>query len=69
MFYRASVQSYGTGLGLYIVKQSLDKISGSVQMSSEKGKGTKFTIIIPNLKDRDNIVDKKGEKRQKTFSE
>ena len=49
MFYRVSEKSRGSGLGLYIVKETLDKIQGDIQMESQVGAGTKFTIHIPNL--------------------
>jgi signal transduction histidine kinase len=46
MFYRASENSNGTGLGLYIVKETLARIGGSVELESKKGTGTTFTIIL-----------------------
>lgn len=46
MFYRASENSQGTGLGLYIVKETLARIGGSVELDSKKGKGTTFKIIL-----------------------
>jgi PAS domain S-box-containing protein len=49
MFYRASEQSEGSGLGLYIVKNAIDKMGGEVTVESEIGKGTTFKISLPNL--------------------
>lgn len=49
MFYRATRLSEGSGIGLYIVKEVLDKLNGSVKMTSEKGKGTTFYIKIPGV--------------------
>ena len=49
MFYRASEQSEGSGLGLYIVKNAADKMGGEVTVDSELGKGTAFRISLPNL--------------------
>jgi PAS domain S-box-containing protein len=49
MFYRASTKGVGSGLGLYIVKEAVDKIQGTIQVKSEPGKGTEFTLTIPNL--------------------
>jgi signal transduction histidine kinase len=46
MFYRASENSNGTGLGLYIVKETLARIGGSVELESKKGRGTTFTITL-----------------------
>jgi signal transduction histidine kinase len=50
MFYRATDQNAGSGLGLYIVKESVDKLNGEIDMESDPGKGTKFLISLPNLK-------------------
>jgi len=47
MFYRASDKSKGSGLGLYIVKESLGQIGGSVTLKSRLGEGSTFTIQLP----------------------
>jgi CheY-like chemotaxis protein len=39
--------SQGTGLGLSIVKQIVESLGGEVEVRSEKGRGTKFTVICP----------------------
>lgn len=49
MFYRASEDSKGSGLGLYILKETLQKINGTIKVSSEIGKGSLFYVEIPNL--------------------
>lgn len=41
------VRNEGTGLGLSIVKGLADRLGGSVSAESEKGVGTKITVIIP----------------------
>lgn len=48
MFYRAETKVEGTGLGLYIVKEALSKINGSISVKSEYGQGTAFTITLAN---------------------
>ena len=47
MFYRGSDQSKGNGLGLYLVKISADKLRGKIDIHSEVGKFTEFTVSIP----------------------
>ena len=47
MFFRASENSKGSGLGLYIVKETLNKINGSIQVESSLGSGTTFMVRIP----------------------
>ena len=49
MFYRATSTSNGSGLGLYIAKESVAKLDGTISVESEFERGTKFTLIIPNL--------------------
>lgn len=49
MFYRGSKSGSGSGLGLYIVKEALQKIKGTIIVSSEFGQGTEFTVWIPDL--------------------
>lgn len=49
MFYRASEESYGSGLGLYITKQVIEKLGGTIAVNSTFGWGTTFAITIPNL--------------------
>ncbi|MGZ3494957.1 MAG: sensor histidine kinase, partial [Thermodesulfobacteriota bacterium] len=48
-FFRASnVQdAIGTGLGLTIVKEIVDKHSGRINVESEEGLGTTFIINLP----------------------
>jgi signal transduction histidine kinase len=48
MFYRGTEESQGSGLGLYIVKEIVDKLGGGITITSENGKGTTVTLTIPN---------------------
>lgn len=47
MFYRASDRAGGSGLGLYIVKEMVQKLSGTIRVESEFGVGTTFFLTIP----------------------
>ncbi len=49
MFYRANIDSKGSGLGLFIFREAIQKLGGFVTVESEVGGGTKFFIQIPNL--------------------
>ena len=37
----------GTGLGLYIVAQAVEKLGGTIGVESEENEGTTFTVTIP----------------------
>jgi PAS domain S-box-containing protein len=50
MFFRLSGQIAGSGIGLYIVKEIVEKIEGNIQVDSEIGKETTFTMQFKNLK-------------------
>ncbi|HTF17769.1 MAG TPA: HAMP domain-containing sensor histidine kinase [Chryseolinea sp.] len=47
MFFRANEKSKGSGLGLYIVKEAIMKLSGSIHLDSEPTAGSTFTIRLP----------------------
>jgi signal transduction histidine kinase len=47
MFYRASAQSSGSGLGLYIARESIEKLKGSLSLESKFGEGSLFKITLP----------------------
>lgn len=47
MFFRGTNQSKGSGLGLYIVKETLDRIRGVITVRSTIQVGSTFTVEIP----------------------
>lgn len=65
-------ETSGSGLGLAIVKELVDALSGTIDCSSILGKGTEFTVILPqkicsskqNEGKSDNIADKSSEAKQ-----
>ena len=50
MFYRAHPTSsrYGSGIGLFVVQESLEKIGGTIDVRSTPGQGSEFEVNIPN---------------------
>ncbi|TND08361.1 MAG: pas/pac sensor signal transduction histidine kinase [Bacteroidetes bacterium] len=49
MFYRGTSNSDGSGLGLYIVKEALDVLNGTIKVQSVVNEGTDFSIEIINF--------------------
>jgi signal transduction histidine kinase/ligand-binding sensor domain-containing protein len=47
MFYRATESAKGSGLGLYIVKDTVERLGGKIEAQSELGKWTRFTVTFP----------------------
>jgi len=47
MFFRTDERSNGSGLGLYIVKETILKLKGKITVNSIVGKGTEFIVTIP----------------------
>ncbi len=48
MFFRATDKSEGAGLGLYIVKETIEKLGGTISVESTIGEGVLFKMEIPN---------------------
>lgn len=47
MFSRASNSPLGSGLGLFIVKETVEKMNGKIMLSSTEGEGACFRIDVP----------------------
>ncbi len=47
MFYRGTTNSTGSGLGLFIAKEAVEKLKGTIDFTTEYGVGSEFTIEIP----------------------
>jgi len=47
MFYRGNEHSQGSGLGLFIVKEAVDKLHGTIAVRSVYGQGSTFAVRLP----------------------
>lgn len=50
MFYRATENSSGSGLGLFITKEIIGKLGGSIKLSSARGVGTTVEVYLPLIR-------------------
>lgn len=52
-FYRADPSGTipGTGLGMSLVKDIIELQNGIIEVESNKGKGTRISILLPEAKD------------------
>ena len=48
MFFRAHEESQGSGLGLYIVREAVEKLGGQIVLHSAPGQGSSFTVTMPH---------------------
>ncbi|MEO6687319.1 MAG: hybrid sensor histidine kinase/response regulator [Dyadobacter sp.] len=49
MFYRAGATNSGSGIGLYIVHEAINKLEGKINVTSTLGEGSIFEIDIPSI--------------------
>jgi signal transduction histidine kinase len=47
MFFRGTDKSVGTGLGLYVVKEIVGKLKGSIDLKTSIGHGSEFIVTLP----------------------
>jgi two-component system, sensor histidine kinase and response regulator len=50
LFTRATRKNVGSGLGLYMVKESVTQMGGDIKLVSQPQVGTKVTVILPTMK-------------------
>jgi len=50
LFKRVNNDESGSGIGMYIVNKLLENYGGKLDLKSEIGKGSEFTVIIPHIK-------------------
>ncbi|MCS6918391.1 MAG: ATP-binding protein, partial [Fimbriimonadales bacterium] len=48
-FYSTKPQGQGTGMGLAAVQGAVQQLGGYIEVQSEPGKGTRFTVYFPRL--------------------
>ena len=49
LFFRASIQASGSGLGLYITHNAIEKLGGEISVKSIVGEGTNFMVNLPSI--------------------
>lgn len=49
MFFRGNQKSEGSGIGLYIVNEALERLKGHIKVESREGIGTTFHLTIPAM--------------------
>ncbi len=49
MFFRASEASNGSGLGLYVAKNAVERLGGEIELTSVFEVGTEIVIRLPNM--------------------
>lgn len=47
MFYRANDKVKGSGLGLYILKRAVERLKGTIAVTSKPAVGSVFTVRLP----------------------
>ena len=56
LFFRASNQSFGSGLGLYITQNAVEKMEGGIVVNSKEGEGTVFSLFLRNYFEERTMV-------------
>ncbi|OPY06138.1 MAG: Sporulation kinase E [Syntrophaceae bacterium PtaB.Bin038] len=62
-FFTTKEAGLGTGLGLYISKNLIESVGGSITVESEPGRGTRFRVVLPDLNPpgrREQATEEKG---------
>jgi signal transduction histidine kinase len=47
MFFRGTEKSKGSGLGLYIARETVEKLKGTITVESTYSEGSKFIVTLP----------------------
>ena len=68
-FVKVNSFKQGTGLGLTICKTIIERLGGNISVTSEVGKGTTFTFVLPLESTSKTEAEKKEEDNQETTAE
>ena len=55
-FWRGHPEIEGTGLGLWLSRELVERMGGEIKVESKKGEGSTFTVLLPIAK-RDGIIE------------
>jgi signal transduction histidine kinase len=61
MFNKGNYNTEGNGLGLYVVKNAVDRLGGYIEMSCDESPRTTFTMFIPDLYSNNQWVNEEAE--------
>jgi signal transduction histidine kinase len=64
MFFKGSLKSSGVGLGLYIVKKTVERLKGKIFVESKVGHGTSFKVIIPQIRENQQTDSPKNQQAE-----
>lgn len=56
LFHRNNKEDLGGGIGLYMVNEIIKKLGGKISVESAEGRGTEFTLEIPNQIHLQNVL-------------
>jgi len=59
-----TTKASGTGLGLWLANRTLREHGGKIEVESEVGKGTKFTLTLPTMRDESGPAAESGQDRR-----
>jgi two-component system sensor histidine kinase/response regulator len=52
MFYKGRAKNNGSGIGLYIVQESVEKLKGEIKVDSIWGQGSRFEVKLPSINEK-----------------
>jgi ligand-binding sensor domain-containing protein/signal transduction histidine kinase len=61
MFFRGHESATGNGLGLYLVRDALQKINGTIDVETEEGEYSMFIVKLDELRHTEHVEEQSGE--------